>query len=132
MEERKPSEIIEDFLNLISKSHAEYIEAKDRVTAFNAKTYEWTHQLEDAQNKAERNKLAYAWQQELKQRRVEKDRMKLWEKIHELGSDNQNKAFIKRIRHLLELQKSVEQYVDTPYAEREYKNGRAVSRDGDS
>lgn len=72
--ERKPSEIIQEFLELIDNSHAEFNDSKSKVDNYNGKTYTWTHQLEDCKNKQERNRLATAWQKELKERRKEKDR----------------------------------------------------------
>lgn len=121
--ERKPSEIIQDFLDLIDKSHTEFNDSKSKVDNYNSKTYTWTHQLEDCKNKQERNKLATAWQRELKERRMEKDRKNLWEKIHTFGTDVSNKAFLKKLRHLVQEQRKVEEYLETPYAEREFKKG---------
>lgn len=121
--ERKPSEIIQDFIDLIDNSHAEFNDSKSKVDDFNSKTYVWTHQLEDCKNKQERNKLATSWQKELKERRKEKDRKILWEKIHTFGSDVSNKAFLKKLRHLVQEQKRVEEYLEIPYVEREFKKG---------
>lgn len=121
--ERKPSEIIQDFLDLIDKSHTEFNDSKSKVDNYNSKTYTWTHQLEDCKNKQERNRLATAWQRELKERRIEKDRKNLWEKIHNFGTDVSNKAFLKKLRHLVQEQRKVEEYLETPYAEREFKKG---------
>lgn len=119
--ERKPSEIIQDFLDLIDKSHTEFNDSKSKVDNYNSKAYTWTHQLEDCKNKQERNRLATAWQRELKERRIEKDRKNLWEKIHNFGTDVSNKAFLKKLRHLVQEQRKVEEYLETPYAEREFK-----------
>lgn len=121
--DRKPSEIIQDFLDLVDSSHVEFNDSKSKVDDFNSKTYVWTHQLEDCKNKQERNKLATSWQKELKERRKEKDRKILWEKIHTFGSDVSNKAFLKKLRHLVQEQKRVEEYLEIPYAEREFKKG---------
>lgn len=121
--DRKPSEIIQDFLNLIETSHAEFNESKESVEYFNSRTYKWTHDLEDCQNKQERNRLATAWQKELKERRKQKDRKNLWEKIHNFGADVNSKAFLKRLRYLVQEQRKVEEYLETPYEEREYKGG---------
>ena len=121
--ERKPSEIIQDFIDLIDNSHAEFNDSKSKVDDFNSKTYVWTHQLEDCKNKQERNKLATSWQKELKERWKEKDRKNLWEKIHNFGTDVSNKAFLKKLRHLVQEQRKVEEYLETPYEEREYKKG---------
>lgn len=121
--DKKLSEIIQDFLDLIDNSHVEFNDSKSKVDNYNSKTYTWTHQLEDCKNKQERNRLATAWQRELKERRREKDRKNLWEKIHTFGSDVSNKAFLKKIRHLVQEQRKVEEYLETPYEEREYKKG---------
>lgn len=123
--DKKPSEIILDFLDLVDSSHAEFDDSKSKVDDFNSKTYIWTHQLEDCKNKQERNRLATAWQKELKERWKEKDRKNLWEKIHIFGADVSNKAFLKKLRHLVQEQQKVEEYLGTPYEEREYKKGVA-------
>lgn len=123
--DRKPSEIIQDFIDLVDSSHSEFNDSKIKVDCFNSKTYTWTHKLEDCKNKQERNKLATAWQKELKERRKEKDRKNLWEKIHTFGSDVSNKAFLKKLRHLAQEQIKVEEYLKTPYEEREFKKGVA-------
>ena len=127
MKDKKSSEIIQDFLDLISKSHEEYENANRKVQYYNSRTYEWTHKLEDVPNKSERNKLATAWQRELQERRFEKDRMELWEKIHIFGSDVANKAILKRLRHLVTEQKKAETYLEIPPNEREYKGNRKGS-----
>lgn len=120
---KKPSEIIQDFLDLIDNSHTEFNDSKVKVDNYNSKTYTWTHQLEDCKNKQERNRLATAWQKELKERWKEKDRKNLWEKIYNFGADVSNKAFLKKLRHLVQEQRKVEEYLETPYEEREYKKG---------
>lgn len=122
--ERKPSEIIQEFLDLIDNSHTEFNDSKTKVDNYNSKTYTWTHQLEDCKNKQERNRLATAWQKELKERRKEKDRKNLWEKIHNFGADVSNKTFLKKLRHLVQEQQKVEEYLETPYEKREYKKGK--------
>lgn len=47
--------------------------------------------------------------------------MKLYEGIHNFASDNNNKAFIKRIRHLLQEQNKTEEHLAVIPEEREYK-----------
>lgn len=121
--ERKPSEIIQDFLDLMDSSHIEFSDSKSKVDVYNSKTFLWTHQLEDCKNKQERNRLATAWQKELKERRKEKDRKNLWEKIHNFGADVSNRTFLKKLRHLVQEQQKVEEYLKIPYEEREFKKG---------
>ena len=123
MGNRKPSEVIREFLELVDKSHAEYIQSKERVDAFNKKTFEWTHNLEDAKNKQERNRIATAWQRELRDRRKEKDNMKLWERLHLFGVDAANKAFIKKLRTLAQEQEKTEEHLSLAPQEREFKGG---------
>lgn len=128
MNERSPSEIIQDFLDLIEESHTEYEDAKSKISFYDSRTYDWTHDLEDAANKSERGRLATAWQKELRQRRIEKDRFKMWEKVHEWGCDPMNKSCLKRLKQLLSKQKDTENYINTPYQDREYKR-RVVKKD---
>ena len=119
--QRKPSEIIEDFLNLIEQSHEEWKDSKSQVEHFNNNTFVWTHKLEDAPDKATRNKIATAWQNELRKRREHKDNMCLWEHIHKFACDEKNKPVLKRLKGLLTEQRKAEKYVNTPTKERELK-----------
>ena len=118
---KNPSDIIQEFIDLIQLSHDEYIKAKQMAEEFNSHTYEWTHRLEDARNKQERNKLATAWQRELKERRKAKDTMSLWKELHEFALLEQNKPTIKRLNQLLQRQRSQENYLEIPPHDREYK-----------
>lgn len=120
-EKKNPSDIIQDFIDLIQTSHDEYNKAKQATEEFNSRTYEWTHKLEDAPNKQERNKLATAWQKELKERRKAKDAMSLWREIHEFALLEQNKPTLKRLNQLLQRQQKQEEYLATPPNDREYK-----------
>lgn len=122
--DRNPSDIIQDFIDLIETSHVEFESAKSKVEELDKNTYVWTHALEDCKNKQERNKLATAWQRELKERRKEKDRKNLWEKIHNFSIDVSNKAFLKRLKHLVQEQKKVEEYLKIPCEEREFKGSK--------
>lgn len=119
--ERKPSEIISDFIDLMKSSHDNYNSAKQKVEDYNSRTYDWTHKLEDASNKQERNKIATAWQRELKERRKAKDDMKFWEHVHQFSITEQNKPTLNRLKMLLERQKTSEMHLETPPEEREYK-----------
>lgn len=126
--ERKPSEIIEDFLALINTSYDEYNRSKSRVEHFDSKTFTWTHDLEDAPDKQTRNRLTTAWQRELRERRKEKDNLKLWENLHKFGADAGNKAFLKRVRHIYVEQVKMEEHLSIEPKDREFK--RRVGDDG--
>lgn len=116
-----PSEIISDFIELCKRSHDNYNSAKQKVENYNSKTYEWTHKLEDASDKKERNRLATAWRNELIDRRKAKDEAKLWQFIHEFSISEQNKPTLKRLETMLKNQQKTEEYINTPPEEREYK-----------
>lgn len=120
--ERKPSEIIEDFLTLCEKSHEEFSGSKSRVDYFNAKTYDNVHDLEDCTDE-QLIEFAKSWRQETWERRAERDNMALWEGLHKFTSSDNNKPFLKRLRGLLVEQKRTEEYLRVPPHEREFKKG---------
>lgn len=93
--EKRPSEIIQDFLDLIELSHMEF-----------------------AANKNERNKLGTAYQKERKQRRKHKDVAELYEIIHEFAKSENNKPTLGRLKGMLAKQKAMEGYL---FGERKYK-----------
>ena len=62
--ERKPSEIIKDFIDLIAQSHEEYETNMSIAKGFDKKTITWIHDFEVANNYDERCKLATALHQE--------------------------------------------------------------------
>lgn len=39
--ERKPSEIIQEFLDLVDSSHVEFNDSKSKIDNYNSKTYTW-------------------------------------------------------------------------------------------
>lgn len=122
---RKPSEIIEDFLELIEQSHREFTENEKAYKELDGKTAEWAHKFEFAQDKNERNRLGTAYHRERKKRRGHKDLAKLYEPVHEFALSENNKATIKRLKGMLSRQKSVENYL---FGDRKYKAG---DKDGD-
>lgn len=130
IDNKNPSEIIQDFLDLINKSHDEYNQSKNRVDLLNNKTFTWTHDLEDAPNKQARNRIATAWQRELKERRKQKDNMKLWDKIHFFGADVANKVFLKKLRNLAQEQEKTEKYLTVIPVEREFKGRITADKAG--
>lgn len=118
--ERKPSEIIEDFLNLIEQSYQKFAENEKEYKNLDEKTAEWAHKFEFAQNKSERNRLGTAYQRERQKRRAYKDMAKLYESIHEFAISENNKPAIKRLKGMLARQKSTENYL---FGDRKYKAG---------
>jgi len=117
--ERKPSKIIEDFINLISTSHTEYESNMSVAKGFDNKTITWIHDFETANDYDERCKLATALHREREIRRQHKDRAELFQKIHEFAAQERNKQVLKSLKWLLAEQKKREEYLE---GDREFKH----------
>lgn len=118
--DRKPSEIIQDFIDLIEQSHQEYIKNEAAYKKLDERTLEWAHRFEFVADKNERNRLGTAYQKERKQRRAYKDTAKLYENIHEFAVSENNKPALKRLKGMLARQIEDEKYL---FGDREYKAG---------
>lgn len=117
--ERKPSEIIEEFIDLISTSHTEYESNMSIAKGYDKKTITWIHDFETANNYDERCKLATALHREREIRRQHKDRAKLFQNIHEFAAQERNKQVLKNLKWLLTEQKKQEEYLES---DREFKH----------
>jgi predicted ribonuclease YlaK len=118
--DRKPSDIIADFISLIETSHTEYQNSMNIAKGYDKKTIDWIHEFELADNYDERNRLATALHAERKERRKHKDVAALYEKIHVFAISEKNKPTLKQLKFLLSEQKKSEEYVANP--NREYKH----------
>ena len=120
--EKKPSEIVQGFIDFLEASKTEYEEAKakcDKYDSIDRHIY-WAHKFELASDKNERNRLATAYQKERLDRRACKntvDRLKI---IHDFVCSDNNKGALKRMKGMISIQKHQEEYLD---GEKEYKGG---------
>lgn len=119
MKERKPSEIIQDFIDLITQSREEYESNMSIAKGYDKKTITWIHDFEVADNYEERCKLATALHQERETRRKHKDRAELFQKIHEFAGQEKNKQVLRSLKWLLSEQKKQEEYLES---DREFKH----------
>lgn len=119
MKERKPSEIIQDFIDLITQSREEYESNMSIAKGYDKKTITWIHDFEMADNYEERCKLATALHQERETRRKHKDRAELFQKIHEFAGQEKNKQVLRSLKWLLSEQKKQEEYLES---DREFKH----------
>lgn len=120
--ERNPSEIIQDFLNLMKSSQKEYQDCISKVWQYDKKKpVDYMHDFEFMSNCRERSKLSTKIHNERIERRKYKDRVERMEKLAKFYSDKQNRQFIDRLISLVAAQKEVEEYLD---GERHY-NRRA-------
>lgn len=120
--DRKPSEIIQEFLQLLDESHEHFNEACSLIEAENSKTLVNTHLLEDCEDD-ELYEFAYKWRTALRERRRQCDRKALYENIHRFAISEANKPTAKRLNGLVKEQVKTEEYLHIPYKEREFKGG---------
>lgn len=118
MTEKRPSEIIQDFLTLLDRAEIEYSDGFSTVGTEDKKVTDFLHKMEFAENKAERNKVATKLQNSRKTRRVGKDKVQLYKNIVDYCAIGKNKDAIKSLRVILNKQYEVEEYLFNP---REYK-----------
>ena len=117
--EKKPSEMITEFLNFLEASGREYESAYADTGKEDSKVQTFLHDLEFAPNKNERNKVATRFQQSRRARRQAKDRAKLYEHIYKFYTDRQNQNLLKALRRLQNEQIAEEKYL---FGNREFKN----------
>lgn len=120
--DKKPSEIIQEFLQLLDESHEYFNNSSTLIEAENRRTLVNTHQLEDCPDER-LYEFAYKWRQDLRDRRKECDRKAMYENIHKFAISETNKPTIKRTKVLLKDQLTTEEYLSTPYKERKFKSG---------
>ena len=120
--DKKPSEIIQEFLQLLDESHEHFNEACSLIEAENSKTLVNTHLLEDCEDD-ELYEFAYKWRTALRERRRQCDRKALYENIHRFAISEANKPTAKRLNGLVKEQVKTEEYLHIPYKEREFKGG---------
>ena len=117
MKERKPSEVIEEFLSFLENANKEHIECEQTVEICNKRNIDYLHDMEFAKDKSERNRIATKIHNNQIQRRAAKDRALELEKAATFFTDKSNKAFIGQLRRLLKEQKDREFYLSN---DREY------------
>lgn len=117
--DRKPSEIIEEFLQFLETARNEYESAYEAVGAEDRKVQTFLHDIEFAPDKNDRNRICTKLQQSRRARRKAKDLAQLYENINRFLSDKQNQHVLKALRRLMNEQNTIERYL---FGEREFKN----------
>ena len=116
--ERKPSEIITEFLNFLEASKQEYESAYADLGTEDSRLQTFLHDIEFATDRNGRNKVCTKLQQSRKARRKAKDRVKLYENIYNFYMDKQSQNFLKSLRRLQNEQIAEEKYL---FGNREFK-----------
>ena len=121
-EEKKPSEVIQEFLNYLEFCKHEYKTNRETYESIDSETYDWCHKFENAKNKQERNKLATAFHNLRVERRGHKDKAKLYGKLANFAQDKSNELFLKRLRKILSDQIKQEEWLESDRAGDGYDN----------
>lgn len=111
--ERKPSEVLKEFLDYMKDCQKEYQICMVEVHKHDKRVQDFLHGLEFAENRQERNRIATQVSQSRKDRRRLKDRAKLLEECAKFYGDRSNKQFFDRMQGLIEKQKKEEEFLES-------------------
>ena len=111
--EVKPSKHLEDFLNFLDQCVREYQYAFDNMSREDKRLQDLLHEIEFAADKAEKNRAATSLQRSRRERRRNKDMVKLYERIVKFSEDQSNRRTINLLRQLLGHQRKEEEYLQS-------------------
>ncbi len=111
--EIKPSKHLEDFLNFLDQCVREYQYAFDNMSKEDKRLQDLLHEIEFAADKAEKNRAATSLQRSRRERRKNKDMVKLYERIVKFSEDQSNRRTINLLRQLLGQQRKEEEYLQS-------------------
>lgn len=106
-----PSKELENFLNFLDQSAKEYQYAYDKVSQEDRRLQDLLHEVEFAADRAERNRVATKLRSSRRERRKNKDIVKLYERIVRFTEDPNNRRIINQLRQLLGQQRKEEEYL---------------------
>ena len=109
MDDRKPSEIVTEFLEWAKGCSAEYESCKAIVAEEDAKWQDFLHALEFQGDNKERAKIATIIHRSREHRRAAKDKMELLEKVIVFLRREQTKMFLKSLKVLIQDQQREEE-----------------------
>lgn len=116
--EKKPSEVLQEFLEFLETCRTEHKKAQADVAREDAKRQDFLHAIEFENNCKKRSKIATQEHLSRKCRRVAKDKVLETEKVVAFVESEKNKQFLKAIRGLIREQQKTEEYLT---GERTYK-----------
>lgn len=121
--EKKPSEVIQEFVEYLNVTKDAYEQAKQKCEEYDSveRLIHWAHKFEFAKDKLERNRLATAYQKERQERRKFKDVCDTYETVYKFITSENNKSTLGRMKSMLNIQKRQEDYVD---GDRVYKGDK--------
>ncbi len=115
---RTPAESLEDFLKFVDQCYQEYQIAQEAVSKEDKRLQDLLHELEFAQEKGERNRVATKFQRSRRERRKHKDSVKRNELVVKFFEEKPHRDTLNKLRQLLGRQRKEEEYLSS---ERIYK-----------
>ena len=115
---RTPAQQLEMFLDFIDQCCADYRYAYEAVNEEDKRLQDLLHEMEFAPDKAERNRVATKLQHSRKERRRNKDTVKLNEQVVKFFEEKGHRDTLNKMRQLLGRQRKEEEYL---FGERVYK-----------
>ena len=108
---KEASEVLSGFLDFLDECETQYQTARDAVGLEDRRLQHPLHELEFAQNKAERNRVATKFQRSRRERRRQKDEVQRLELIVNFFNEQNHKNTVKKMRQLLGRQRKEEEFL---------------------
>lgn len=108
---KEASEVLSEFLGFLDACESQYQAARDAVSLEDRRLQDLLHELEFAQDKAERNRVATKFQRSRRERRKQKDEVQRLELIVNFFNEQNNKNTVKKMRQLLGRQRKEEEFL---------------------
>ena len=112
MDDRKPSEVIQEFLDYLKSLSEEYEDCKAVIAEEDAKKQDFLHALEFQMNNKERSKIATIIHLSRLRRRTAKDKTEMLENVVQFFRKEQSKLFIKTLKIMLANQQKEEERLE--------------------
>lgn len=108
---KEASEVLSGFLDFLDECERQYQTARDAVGLEDSRLQDLLHELEFAQDKAERNRVATKFQRSRRERRRQKDEVQRLELIVNFFNEQNHKNTVKKMRQLLGRQRKEEEFL---------------------
>ena len=116
--QKTPAEQLSEFLNFVEQSYTDYQIASEALKEEDRRLQDLLHEMEFAADKAERNRAATRLQTSRRERRKNKDTVKLNEQVVRFFEEKPHRDTLNKMKQLLGRQRKEEEYL---FGERVYK-----------
>ena len=116
--QKTPAEQLSEFLNFVEQSYTDYQIASEALKEEDRRLQDLLHEMEFAADKAERNRVATRLQKSRRERRKNKDTVKLNEQVVRFFEEKPHRDTLNKMKQLLGRQRKEEEYL---FEERVYK-----------